>query len=118
MMPFMAMTPPCITARPGCAVVGISPPPSLSPKLVRTTILAMVTHLAQVVLAITVITVIACTPSKPRAVRTTDAPENQAVLIKLRSYIVCLDEHAARVFEIADGYTHRLGGREPTLQDR
>jgi hypothetical protein len=56
----------------------------------------------------------ACAPSKPRAARVTDSPENQALLAKLRGYVLCLDEYAPRVFEIADDYLSRFGDRQPT----
>lgn len=75
----------------------------------------MVTHPALVVLAITMI---ACTPSRPPRARVIDTPESQEVLAKLKGYTSCLDEHSARVFEIADDYARRLGGREPTPDTR
>lgn len=73
----------------------------------------MVTQRVLVVLAIT-----ACAPVKPSSTRSSDAPENQALLTKIKPYMACLDDHSRRVFEIADGYRQRLGGKEPTTDMR
>jgi hypothetical protein len=66
------------------------------------------------------ITVAGCSraPKRPPGPGSADTDENQAMLGKLAGYIECLNDHAARTFQIADSYATRLGGKPPTVDSR
>jgi hypothetical protein len=56
-------------------------------------------------LVVLAITLAACGQGAQRAPNANaDTPENQAMLAKLKGYSECLDEHAERVFDLADAY--------------